>query len=68
VEKYGLSMEELKGQHTELLPDRIEMKKCCRRRRGRRFVQDCDAGFSMVGELTFIGAPVTTANCGVFIQ
>jgi hypothetical protein len=35
----GLSLEELEGQHVELLPERIEMRR--RRRRGLR--QDCDS-------------------------
>jgi hypothetical protein len=35
METYGLSIEEIQGQHVELLPDRIEMK----HRRGRRHVR-----------------------------
>ncbi len=35
MEKYELSLEEIQGQHVELLPDRIEMK----HRRGRRHVR-----------------------------
>jgi hypothetical protein len=44
----GLSLEELEGQHTELVPDRIEMRRFNRRRRNRNrhngggFLQDCD--------------------------
>ncbi len=35
MEKFGLSLEELEGQYTELLPDRIEMRRARRRRRNR---------------------------------
>jgi len=37
----GLTPEELEGQHAELVPERIEMRR--RRRRGLR--QDCDNAF-----------------------
>ena len=38
MEKFEMSLAELEGQHAELLPERIEM----RRRRRRGFRQDCD--------------------------
>ena len=49
MEKFEMSLAELEGQHAELLPDRIEMRRFSRRnrRRNRRhhaggFLQDCD--------------------------
>jgi hypothetical protein len=45
----GLTLEELEGQHVELVPERIEMR---RRRRGRGgFRQDCDNAFVNTGIL-----------------
>ena len=41
MEKFEMSLEELEGQHVELLPDRIEMRRRRRRNRGG-FLQDCD--------------------------
>jgi len=41
MEKYEMPLEELEGQHVELLPDRIEMRRRRRRNRGG-FLQDCD--------------------------
>jgi hypothetical protein len=60
VEKYGLSFEELEAQHTELLPDRIEM----RHRRRRRIVQDCDSVLTNQGTFVVVtpaGAVASTA-------
>ena len=43
-----MSLAELEGQHAELVPDRIEMRRWNRRRRRNRhnggggFLQDCD--------------------------
>jgi hypothetical protein len=34
MEKFELSLEELEAQHVELVPDRIEMRRRNRRRRG----------------------------------
>jgi hypothetical protein len=45
MEKFEMSLEELEGQHAELVPDRIEMRRFRRRRTNRGgggFVQDCD--------------------------
>ncbi len=50
MEKYGLSVKELEAQHTELLPDRIEM----RHRRRRRIVQDCDSVLTNGGTLVVL--------------
>jgi len=54
----GLSLEELEGQHAELLPDRIEMRRFRRRRNHNRghgggggFLQDCDSAFVNTGVL-----------------
>jgi hypothetical protein len=41
MEKFELSLEELEAQHVELVPDRIEMRRRNRRRRGGH-LQDCD--------------------------
>jgi hypothetical protein len=48
MEKFELSLAELEGQHAELVPDRIEMRRFNRRRNRNRnhggggFLQDCD--------------------------
>ncbi len=52
MEKYGLSVKELEAQHTELLPDRIEMRH--RRRRRHGLYQDCDTIIVNQGTLTFV--------------
>ena len=47
MEKFEMSFEELEGQHAELLPDRLEMRRHGRRR--RKFVQDCDQATVFTG-------------------
>jgi hypothetical protein len=48
MEKFEMSLEELEGQHAELVPYRIEMRRWNRRRNRNRhhggggFLQDCD--------------------------
>jgi hypothetical protein len=48
MEKFEMSLAELEGQHAELVPDRIEMRRFNRRRNRNRnhggggFLQDCD--------------------------
>jgi len=49
MEKFEMSLEELEGQHAELVPERIEMRRLGRRNRRRNrhnngagFLQDCD--------------------------
>ena len=53
MEKFEMSLEELEAQHTELVPDRIEMRRWWRRRRTNRggggFVQDCDQASLLSG-------------------
>ncbi len=62
MEKYGLSLEELEGQHVELLPDRIEMRRRNRRRRrGGGF--DCDAAAVNVGNVNVPILNNTAAVC-----
>jgi len=50
MEKFELSLEELEAQHVELVPDRIEMRRRNRRRRGGH-LQDCDSAFVNTGVL-----------------
>jgi hypothetical protein len=52
MEKFAMSLEELEGQHAELVPDRIELRRRNRRRnRGGGFLQDCDSAVVKTGIL-----------------
>ena len=53
-----MSLEELEGQHAELVPDRIELRRFSRRNRNRNrhnngggFLQDCDSAVVNTGIL-----------------
>ena len=64
MEKYGLSLKELEGQHVELLPDRIEMRRRNRRRnRGGGGGFDCDNANVNVGTLNIPIANNSAAIC-----
>jgi len=64
MEKFEISLEELEAQHTELVPERIEMRRWWRRRRhphsGSSFcvggaVQNCDSVVVNTGSNTGFG-------------